>query len=973
MAPNQKKNASLALIIRSFSLKPPKKFNNLLITDVYRHVQAPKDLEDLLAAKYFESVLWPFFHSDVSNSHLELLLEVSVYEYDVCGLQNCLQLIKDEPKRANQLILRLLASTLTSNESNLKLEAKLYLFLRCIIKVNPELLIQNSLYPKWEEAVLLRYSAEIVEQTDLKRQYELILCFLAFAIACVSSETDLKDTMLSYVFPAYFASADNGLVRFLAQMLLFMIPNSLQDSLVSLKICLKKENLADNVPSIFQVALKYDLYPSILTEDLQLLPEAKLILLAQSIGYKGPQRPAPVLAQIITCLTIGSRHTWSYLQELHESTEETLFDLFEENFLVSYFPDPLMPFSYSDGEATFNQLLCKRVHNQRKSIGTFASASLSRLTISDPSSPQGIKGQSKYFSTLEKISSKGSLATITGLSETFRSGLRKEDIVLLLELQKPNKYGGLVRAAKFGLISCRLAKVTRNEKVLEIYRSLAELDHRFNALINTSSLKLKLPPFAYSKIPEFFVRSSNEPFKAFGEGTAILTKEQIVKKLWEESLSKLQSFPSSEALACITRFLCSYKELLQKNRVVIVVPSICAVGLFPIPSIWDKDSHKFDSSNESITRAIARINSNLVYVSELADHLGFSDYDFGDSIRKAMMFYESQILPKWQEYTRSMSESKYDHYPFESIDAASFEEYKETVAKHYYDLCSVFSDLQDLLFFDPFSLDDLSPEDVEYLNETLITKARLIIVSREDLAKVPSCFETVITYSPLFIPVLDRAKRLIITGETGLQTTNTIEFSQTEFSTHYKTLDKHEEQIPFFAHVCQKVKVPSTPQQASIEEAKFSIYLYRYMRLLGLPRTKVLIVCASPYTKVLLDEIQAESDNKLDNLDLGLPFVQMADEMFPCDYMIVSTHGGFSTAQYARVVNCAQIGLIIVGADNNEPYEIHSGKLELYKDENFQTRTKHNSQMLLKIQDFNQLMDLVNTLSSKLQAQTKEE
>lgn len=953
MGVKQKKNASLASVLRVVCLKPPHKFHSGLISDVYSRVKSPQNLNDLLASKYFERVLWKFFHPDISNSHLELLLEVAAYEYDQYALCKCLDLIRKEPSKASQLMLRLLVSTLTSTESNSRIEAKLFIFLRSVLIVCPDLLLNSSVYPKWRDAIMLRYSKSIVVEPVRLGHFEVIQCFLMFCMSCVASKTELGAIISTLSIPTFFRSADNGLVRWLAELLLLMIVKPEQDLFTKLQIALKSTNTDTSVPSAFLAPLEYDVDSETFVEELQMLPEPTIESIASAIGYTGPKVPRNVMVQIIFGISLGSRITELHLQELLESTEETLFDIFETNSLVSHFPAPLIP--YNHGEPIDQQISCRRTHDLRKSIYDIAASSLKRLEIIDPSSAQGIKGSSKYFSLLGRIVSKGSRISVADINEKFRSGITEDDYVLLLELQKPNKFGGLDRVAKHGLVSCRLGRVTKNEKNLEIYRSLPELDDRLNAIISLSSLSLgcALTTNQSQLFKQLLARFEQEATTKEKES---YTKGSILESMLNNTYTKLQDFSKIEAELYTSEFLQHFEKEMQAGSVVCVVPTKSAVDIYPLSPNWIDKTFKFDSFNESLIRAIARINAGLTQVSMLADRLNLSEYDFDGSIRNALMLYECHIVPKWKSFASTFSETKYNHYPFGEISSKSFEDTKTEVATHYFEICRLFSTLQELIYFDKFNLSNLKTKDKEQLNKDLIKRAKLFVVLYADVDKVPVEVESIITTNLIYFPYVNNLKRFIVTGPTNFQIPETIKFSE-ELKCGRKSLKNV---VPGFVHSYQKVKVPPTDQQVNIEEATYCLLIYHYMRLLGFSHNHILIVCASPFTKLLLGELHEEFSKS--GLNVKQPIIQMAEEFFPCDFVIVSSHGGLSTAHYFDLMTNKKMGFVIVGADNAEPYELFSGRLALLPNESYGDFGDRQDLSLIEIKDSRHMDNLVREL-----------
>lgn len=961
MPPKLEKVSPLGVLLRGQCLKPPQKFVSSLVSDVYPCVATPQDIEDLQASGYFERILWRSFHPDVSNSHLELLLEVAAYEYAVHGLALCLTLVLKDKLKADQLMLRLLASTLSTSENTYKLEAKTFSFLRCVMIVCPDLLFRNRLYSKWEGAVLLRYASVVKEDAALK-DLELIQCFLLFCISCTATDTELGKAITGRVYSAYYRSADNGLVRWLSEMLLFSM--KLTSAFSKLQICLRVENITTQVGLVAFAPLKYDVDHDTVIEELQHLPKKVLLKIAQAVGYLGKEEVPTVLASIISCLALGSRLDWETLLGPWSSTEETMFDIFEKNSLVSFSPDPLMAHSYSDGITLFLEIQCARMCALRRKFNHRITSSLSRLEISDPSVPQGIKGSSKYFYRFQKLSDKGCTARVIGGSDQSLAEFYKGIPVALLELQKPNKYGGLSRMAKFGLSSCRVASVVTSDGGLEVQRRSPELDQRVNALV-------KLPSFpnylGSCLVPRIFkdqsIAQNHGDKKRELTNVKILT-EEVLKSMYDGPITKLQSFSPTHSSAIVAQFLQTYLLKLKEDLTVVVVPSVAAVDLFPLLPNWTDLTFKFDTDNESVHRARARINSNLAQVSILADHLGLSEYDFAGSIQNALMFYHTQIAPKWNHFITSITESSYDGYPFGELTANSYVELKSVSEEKYAEICSLFTDLQKYLYFDKIP-EHANIDDLKKLSAALVAKAKLIIVSDDDLDKLSRTADVVITHDITCLPKVDESlQRLIVTGLTAFQFGNVIDGRRAELNeptVAEKILCT--QQIAGFERSCQRVKIPPSSEQANLEEAAFCFQTYRFMRAIGYARSLILIVCGSPFTKLLITELHEELQ-KSTTRGFELPILQLADEMYPCENMIVSTHGNFTTAHYFQAVESFLNALFFVGAQIIEPFKLYSDKMEIYVNEKYGERIDRESSAL-KVKDSKHLAHQVASIIKK--------
>lgn len=957
MASKLSRNDSLGLILRSVSLKPPTLLSSALVAGVYAHVTSPQDLDDLLTSNYFEAVLWRFFHADASNSHLELLIEVAGYEYDAHGLSRCLDLVLEDALKEKQLMLRLLSSTLASCTKTAKLEAKTYLFFRAVVVLCPHLLTGNPLWPKWKDTVFLRFARATAAQSEDLVVHEVTQCFLLFCIVCMTTDT-LRSVVASYCYQAFYISADNALVRWFAELMLFVGDRSPHNAFTRLQIRLRKAGVLSQLPLVALAALRDNVDASALSSELQVLPQDVLSALAADLGYGGTSKDPVVLASIVRVLALRGLLSWPVLQEMHESTEETLFDIFERNLLVSYFPHPLMPYDYT-GDVFFQQIKCKRTCSLRKSIGQLVSASLARLEITEPAVVGGIKGSSKYFSRLERVNGQGSKATVSGVSESLRAGLKKDDFIALLELHKPNKFGGLHRMAKFGLSCCRLGRVTKNDAVLEVYRLHPEFDERFNAIVSLSSLCVDPVPFDNTQAPQMFRNFRADVRLTLAENEKAPFPDFIVDHLMQVPLTRLQGFPPLQTLAVVTSLL--RQSAVEDAATVVVLPSKAAVDLFALEPEWVLVVFKFDSDNESISRACARVSSMLTQVSTLANHLGLSEYDFAGSIRNAFILYHAHIVHRWKNYLQTITESSYTHYPFQNISAQLRDQYMAAVAEHYSEIGALFADLERYAYFDKIPTEKLRPSDVAKLYKALAGQAKVYVVSQDEVARVPAGAGTVITPDIIYLPkVNENLKRVLVTGDTNLQPGNVIKYSdylKTAESPAAKQLEfLHKQYIAGFAHACQKISVAASDQQSNLEEASLCLIIYYYMRSIGYPRTSVLVVCASPYTRLLISELHEE---RAKTVGFSGPVVYMAEKVYPCDYIIVSTHGGLRTEHYHQVASCSRFGLFFAGAETAEPFKLSAGKLEICPGERY-GEEKRQTRLSLKIKDSRHLFEQIS-------------
>lgn len=125
-------NDSLITVLKKWYPKPPKKFSSKLVNEVHQIVinANSRDLyEILLNTSYFNNVLWPFFHQDITSNHIELLVCTILYDIEK-GYSKLMDMVLTNEETFQILFERLLNITIAPCQLlNLRLHGNILLFL----------------------------------------------------------------------------------------------------------------------------------------------------------------------------------------------------------------------------------------------------------------------------------------------------------------------------------------------------------------------------------------------------------------------------------------------------------------------------------------------------------------------------------------------------------------------------------------------------------------------------------------------------------------------------------------------------------------------------------------------------------------------------------------------------------------------------------------------------------------------------
>lgn len=987
MVPKPKSQSLLVTILESLRLKLAKSFSPAFVSDVYSKISSYEDVDDLLASSYFQNIAWKFFHADVTNNHLELILLMAFYEFEYLNSANCFLIMAEDQSRLKDLLLRVLQSTLVHQEANSRLEAAAFLFLSAQMRYDSSLLLQCKLYPKWIETVPKPFMSQLLGEP--KEDVGPIEHFLYFTICASISLDVLRETFHPFRISARLAHNDvepHPRIQKLASMLSDVLYGEEDGKSFLLKKVLLQSHEIASFYDVIHAPSKYDVDREKFISCLSGLDQAKLEEIAVSLGYEG-ELSLDFLPHVIAEIVLGHNLSTVSCSTL---TEHELFDYFEES--TGY---PLsVPLSMPTTKQNFlTSIKEKAVLDMSKNINTHMINCLNRLTITDPSNENGIRGSSKYFLRPSGFLVEGASAKLS-MKKLFPD-IKPGERVVLLEMQKPNKYDSSYRMQKYGIFTARVARViSASDESITIGWKFPGFEKRFNAMVrlpqsfsalealekaigeytedltlkatgdkNQLNLEVSVDSVAYETLLEITTlppikkrRSGSitqDVFDYNGSKVVLGKKYQALlgpqaKVLLDMVTLKTVHFPgsSNEFFPAVVEFLQVVSQNWPKEKCLIVVPHAAAVQLFPVCE--NLLLLKYRDASE-IARANQLRDSLLGRVSKLAAHLGLGQYDFGSSVRNALMLYHCHVKPRWEQYLGQLAKLKENavKYPFHKEEAGDGEHLEQLllrVVDHYASIKAIFAELQQIA---PLSL-DCTADDIHVF---LAKQKRHVVAAVEDAATLACKFDRIVLFGGVpesQVPVLRSQPRLVAVFGMGYLAPGKSEnlpnaasgaVSRTEIARLYgeKGVGIRSYNLGL-KYAVQNVSVPFSSHQVNVEEAKYCVYLFQYLRLLGYPHHRILVVVNSPFMYKLIEEVLEEqkigrNSTACDDrrgFRFGWPLLQHMQAVFPADYVIVSTHGDMSFRKWNNALRSAALGFYSVGSTaigriQNGPFELYTG------------------------------------------------
>ncbi|KAJ8143444.1 hypothetical protein OY671_003431 [Metschnikowia pulcherrima] len=1009
------KQTSLRDILRGMVAHPPKKLNASLISDIHAKCTTEESLADLLASKFFQKVAWRFFHADVTNSHIELILQIATYEYEVLCKQTCLDLIQEDNTKLGSLLSRILQSTMSYRKQDARLQSCTFLFLRVLMSAVPSELVAHPLFPKWKHSMFESYANALSKPPVDGQSASLLHCYHSFGLACVIAPSEQCQQIISDPwFPLRFTSEEfDYKTRRLATLTMLLRNPQTEHCFTSLQLAIEKEGLQGKVPSIEAAASRYDVHAEDLKDNLNSLTNEELTRLAVDLGISA-RVCAKDTVSIITYLVIGNELSYTRQINFTAYNENDVFDVHESSGQVVFMPRPTIPSFVPYSSLWVVQIAARNAYRYLESVNKRAINVLNRLEIIDPSAERGIKGTSKYFSEIQAIDVVGSKAYVKLKNKKLYDSLREGCFILLLELQKPNRHGGVSRMVKSGVNTCAITKVHSHTGKLSIEWHSTGFGDRFNALISIpsplhqagSSPQNTLPIKFSEKAASAFTASNvdanvleaigaelnmkkrkvdggnagSESLYRLNDCEITIPKSPVTNVLSEdlsralltmlsEKISVIAGANGSEKYSLINAFVASNFINWSEEACLIVLPTKSAVDLYQVDEEISNLCFKHDTNDCDLYSKIKKVGADLERVSELSVSMGLADYDFKSSIRNALMLYHVHVEPAWRKYLKQLTRENIAEYPFAQIQNNEFSEILVEVVDHYSSIRTLFSQLEEVLPLDKYNLQGLKPDEISQIRRYFSMQKRCIIIAEEDLNLVDRQNDNVIIHSVSSIPLIKgHPRRLVSFGSTnidwGSKVSVNYSVSREEMAclTGKRCTKKSNSFNPGFRFCMQHIKLPKQKQGLNIDEAKYCILLYKYMRLMGYPTSRISIAVKSEQMRCLIEEIL--SDHKIGRADrpcddagafcFGWPIIQNVADVFPTDYLIVSCSGIPTLEEYNAMAESARLGLYLVGSESDHTYKIRTGHLEVVQTENYLTREREapNAKEIINAAEF---------------------
>lgn len=976
------------LLLRSIVVRPARKYTLGLVTDVLPYVTSKESLDDLLQSGYFQ-VVWGFFHADVTNNHLKLILLVAYYELEFCNGASCLHTMTSDNSKIQDLMVRVLQATMDTSGDTTALRGAAFLFLGALVRFDASVLHGNKLYAKWSENIV-DHHLNTLSTLERPKYPGYTRCFVYFCICWAVSDEDVKTKIANLQVFLYFTGPGMGeaLTTRLGDLLSLVCYEEVD--FVSSQLVF--QNYGSTFDFLVLAFSKLDVSYAELAEALENLESKQLENVATSLNIKAKLSRAPLIESIVVKV-LGPRISRSTCFRISKFTEIDLFDFFDYAYpeLVTI---PLIPYtSKLDESYLLSSEQLRLAWSILSQIHEHLVATLSRLTITDGTKEEGIQGKSKYFYRLQSSAFTGRYGTLTTRTPLNMIG----DIVILLDVHRRNDHDERSRIKKYGIRAARVARViSSGDKEIKVHvDGIGE--HTYNGFI---SLPDTISVKSLEQLSEAAKSSRGSQIFDFGGSTDDSAIEivnldmDVVKTIEEvEFESKKEEHPQfkyrsknfsstasnsmlngQESQALLTMLTSNilviraasnsgrssvtncFLETLQRNwpaeRCLVVLPSRLAVGHFRC--FPDLASVVKVGNTHYVNAVFDRRKQLLEKVSGISKVLDLNEYAFDTSVVNALMLFQAHVVPKWEAFLSQLQKSKESiaRYPFKHFDFgddADYEKMLTDVLDHYADIKKTFADLQRLL-----ALDKVDRKDTRAVEEFLAKTSKYTVCSIDDLDPLQK-YDNIVSFSSspqVLIPILKGSKRTIFF--TPEKFAGLVRFAETRsaLSAPLPTVGVRSEIAaltgrasnvtsqynPGLKYTVQHIKVTESKGQVNIEEARYIVYLFQYFRLLGYPHRQLLVIVASPYMKVLIEEILEESnisknDEPSDDavgFKFGWPIIQSSKGPFSCEYAIVLSHPSLSMREYVEVAESARLGVYIFGSSLTAPYKIKLGDLEVY-------------------------------------------
>lgn len=513
-----------------------------------------------------------------------------------------------------------------------------------------------------------------------------------------------------------------------------------------------------------------------------------------------------------------------------------------------------------------------------------------------------------------QLDNKGNLK-LAGKSKYFsRTDDSKEDNnVLLLKIDKPNKFSTIARVKKYGIEEVKYT--LRMVEGFNYYIKFPQISKK-NINVKYRSEPLQLDSLIFdgyngfldykhnkkTNVVSIAKINHNDEFVEIKDSSKLNYTTQQSKAIFSALTSRVSLIdvaPHGGSIKILNGILENLVLNSSTERTLVVFP-FKTWKSFQIPEEISSCSVKFDEDIDSVRM----VDDILQFTSSIADRIGEDGLFFAATVTNALIFYKTVVPEVRNKY---LEEVKTKEYPFASVsEPDEILAFEQRISRAEDSL----STLSTLMKF---------PRNQAKVREFLINCYFLFVfTSADSMQNIVAPFDNIIAFESQHIHTFKALnyKRLIVMGDsteasgTSLYTkaeASAVKCPITTMSTSKELFDIYQhgnlDPIQLFSPV-SNLTVLKNSDNVNIEEAETCVKLYHQLE-----STDACIVASSPYQHALLQEMKANSEP--------------VDEVTIHKTIILSLHG-YRT--YGDIVRCAKRcqKLYIIG-DVKEPNTFAKG------------------------------------------------
>lgn len=637
-----KSEALLAAALQKIVAKPPRKFSSALVSDIFSKINSPRDLRSLYESNYLKTILWPYFHQDVTNQHLHLILLSLIYSIQSEHDFSLLAHIESDASEFSQFLKRILQSSLHPFNGDEDFMCVIFLFLGYLSLSNASVLTEHSFFQMWLDSVVSDAAKFAFKEQILPTEETVIRHFAFFILS--SAKGPLLQKIKDLQIPAFFHYLSDPIVEALVLQTYTSIRNT--DAFDDVR--LKAREL--NFESLAYCPLEYNLDSQDLLDSLRDLPENNLKELAKAAGYNGDIDDFGFLANVVVRNILSVEEgNWARFSETQ------LFDWHDWKLNLPVAVPVLLALS----ESEYSSILSFWEFSVAQKLNAHLVSCLKRLEINNGT----IKGKSKYYLPLSSFQQVG----FTGIASVKSSGFQKNELVVLWKLDKTNKYDDFLRMQQFGISKATVATV--------------------ESIPDSSTLQLRMdsPLDNYDglvKIPQDLNMLRNVDPEDAADAMKILLDDKKVSL--RDGLSE----------GFVSEYFAKHKKCL------LVLPTTEHVKRLAVKDV-DLETLKLGDEAD----LAEKIDHCKQVVSEISTKLGLSQFDFDSSFRNMLMLYEMHVAKHWGTFLRQLSKQKktWLKYLFKELQFDDDKTEKECmleIVDHYHSIKRTFALVERLLILD---------------------------------------------------------------------------------------------------------------------------------------------------------------------------------------------------------------------------------------------------------------------------------